>query len=246
MLRDLKLATIFLTRLPVPLRGDVATHDLARTVHLFPLVGAGVGLAGGLAYALMTAAGLAPLPCAALALTAMVGLTGALHEDGLADTADAFATADRARALAIMRDSRIGAFGAMALILSVVLKVAAIADMDGPWRVAGALAGAAAFSRALLPAVMLVQPSARAGGLAAAVGRTDGWRTSLSLGLGAVVTLAALPGPEALVCMAVAAAIAAAMAAVLGRRFGGCTGDTLGATQQVAEVTFLLATGVRL
>lgn len=242
MLHDLKVATIFLTRLPLRVDGEIHLRDLATAVHLFPVVGVLVGLAGGLAFWLASGLGIADAPAAVIAVAAMVAATGALHEDGLADTADALgAGADRERALAIMRDSRIGTFGAVALVLFLLARVAAIVELDDPGDVAAALVAAAALSRGVLPVVMRLLPSGRGGGLASDVGRPELPLASAAMAVAITVAFIALPELRTVVPVLVVGALAAGTAVVLARRFGGCTGDTLGAVQQVAEVAFLIA-----
>ncbi len=242
MLRDLEIALAFLTRLPVRPGGPVGLGDLARVVHWFPIVGVLVGATGGAVFTLAHYLHLPSWPAAILALSAMLLLTGALHEDGLADTADALgALPDCVRALEVMRDSRIGSFGTLALILVVGGRLGALAGFWEPLRAIGALVAAAAFSRALLPAVMWLQPSARAEGLAAAAGRPPARRVLIGLALGAATALLVLPTGQVLGAMLVAALAAALTAQALGRAFGGCTGDTLGAVQQVGELAFLFA-----
>ena len=174
LLRDLKVALLFLTRFPVQIDGTVTMRDLAAAVHAFPLVGAVVGLLAGLAFAGASLLGLPPLPSALIAIVTMILVTGALHEDGLADTADGLgAGADRARALAIMADSRIGSFGALALMISLLARLIALAPIWEPRQVMAVLIAAAMTSRALMPVVMLLQPSAKADGLAATAGRPE-------------------------------------------------------------------------
>lgn len=242
VLQDLKVAAIFLTRLPVRSDGPVGMRDLAAAAYLFALVGAAVGAGGAAAYWAATLLGLPSLPASIAALAAMIALTGALHEDGLADTADALgAGADRARALAIMRDSRIGSYGTIALVLALLARLIALAGLWDPGRVTGVLIAAAALSRAAMPVVMLAQPSARAEGLAASAGRPAPLRVALGCALGLVIALACLPAIPALQAALALAAVAGLVAWRLGRRFGGCTGDTLGAVQQAGEIAFLMA-----
>ncbi len=241
MLQDLKVAALFLTSIPVRVEGRVGMRDLTRAVHAFPVMGALVGLAGGAAFALAAALGLPPSLAALLAVATMVLSTGALHEDGLADTADGLgAGEDRDRALAIMDDSRIGSFGAIALLLSLAGRLLALAELGEPLPVLASLVAGAMVSRALMPLVMLLQPSAKAKGLAAEAGRPEPLRVAAGGGVAVVAAALLLQGPG-LLATAVAAAAGLAVAGWLGRRFGGCTGDTLGAVQQVAEVAFLLA-----
>jgi adenosylcobinamide-GDP ribazoletransferase len=241
VLQDFKVAALFLTSIPVRVDGRVSMRDLARAVHAFPVMGAVVGLAGGAAFALAVLAGLPALLAALPAVAAMILVTGALHEDGLADTADGLgAGGDRERALAIMRDSRIGSFGAIALVLSLLARLQGIAEIGEPLLVLKALVAAAMTSRAIMPVVMLVQPSAKATGLAAEAGRPEPVRVAIGGGIALLVSLLLLQ-VSALIAVAVAAAVALPVATWLGRRFGGCTGDTLGAVQQMAELAFLLA-----
>src|SRR4051812_14340659 len=113
---DLIVAATFLTR--VPLHAIVQPHDprasLAQALRAFPLIGALIGLAAGLVYAAAGLLGLAPLAAALVAIGASIALTGALHEDGLADCADGFGGGrERDAKLAIMRDSRIGTYGVL-------------------------------------------------------------------------------------------------------------------------------------
>jgi adenosylcobinamide-GDP ribazoletransferase len=239
------VATQFLTRLPVRPEGPVAMPDLARAVHLFPLVGAGVGATGGLGYLLAALAGLPPFLASILAVAATVLLTGALHEDGLADTADGLAGQDRARALEIMADSRIGTYGTLALLLVLSARIGALAALADPFQVAMALVAAGAASRAAMAVVMWHQPSARAKGLAAAAGQPERLRVAAGCGLAVLIALLCLPIGKALAALLGLVLAAAVTAAFLGRKLGGCTGDTLGAVQQLGEVAFLMAVVAR-
>jgi adenosylcobinamide-GDP ribazoletransferase len=217
-------------------------RDLAAAVYAFPIVGAVVGLLGGLAFGAASLLGLPPLPSALIGLAMIIVVTGALHEDGLADTADGLgAGANRERALEIMADSRIGSFGALALMTSLLARLIALAPLWEPHEVMAVMIAAAMTSRAMIPIVMLLQPSAKAGGLAAAAGAPEPLRVMLGvfIAIGGAIWLLHLP-------VAMKAVVSAAMASLLlaswlGRRLGGCTGDTLGAVQQVAEVAFLFA-----
>jgi adenosylcobinamide-GDP ribazoletransferase len=222
-------------------------RDLARAVHAFPVMGAAVGLLGGLGFTAASWLGLPSLPAALIAILCMIGATGALHEDGLADTADGLgAGTDREKALAIMRDSRIGSFGAIAIMLSLLGRLMALAPMWDPKLVIAVLVAASMASRAMMPVVMLLQPSAKATGLAAETGRPDVPRVAIGLGIAVVACLLLLPLDLALPALAATGLIGLLVATWLGRRLGGCTGDTLGAVQQVGEVAFLFAIVARL
>ena len=242
MLRDLKIAVVFLTRWQLQIDGRVKLGDLASVVHFFPVVGLLVGAVGAAVYLAASFAHLPSLPAVVLTLGAMALFTGALHEDGLADTADALgALPDRERALEIMRDSRIGSFGAIALILVMTGKLAALAGLWDALHAAAAIIAAASCSRAAMPVVLLLQPSARGRGLAAETDKPSIERVLAALAIGVTAAIVLLPAGQALTAL-LAASLAAAMAAwALGRAFGGCTGDTLGAVQQLTELAFLFA-----
>ena len=121
---DLKAAVLFCTRLPIPHAAAITGADLARAGWAFPVAGAIVGLIAAAVYWLAGLAGLPPFPAAGLAVAATLVVTGCLHEDGLADVADAFGGATRERKLEIMRDSRVGTYGACALSMSLLLRTA--------------------------------------------------------------------------------------------------------------------------
>src|SRR5690349_9302793 len=155
LLADLKAAFGFFTRLPVAQLGPLREGGLPRPLWPAPAAGVVVGRAGALVYWIAWKFNLPPLPCAMLALAATVAVTGALHEDGLADVADGFGGGKTVeRKLEIMRDSRIGTYGVCALILSFMLRAGALAAIADPKLVAFALAAAHAMSRAALPAFM--------------------------------------------------------------------------------------------
>ncbi|MEK9662411.1 MAG: adenosylcobinamide-GDP ribazoletransferase, partial [Alphaproteobacteria bacterium] len=155
------VAAGFLTRLPLPaLPADppLPPDALARAMSCFPLVGAAIGTAGGLVLLLAGWLGIPVSVAVLMAHAAIVWLTGALHEDGLADVADGFGGgADRDAKLAIMRDSRIGSYGVLALVAGFALKAAAliaIAQAAGAWVAIAALVAAAAWSRAVFAPLM--------------------------------------------------------------------------------------------
>jgi adenosylcobinamide-GDP ribazoletransferase len=250
------VAQQFLTRLPVP--GWVAREPwdparLNQAVRHFSLVGAAVGLVGA-AVAVLAMQLWPPLVAAALAVAATVWLTAAFHEDGLADTADALlGTAAREKALAIMKDSRIGTYGAAALVLTLLLRVALLAELlrTDPLLTAAVSIAAHAAGRAAAVALMAVLPyggdeaHAKAKPLARQVrGRDAVWAGGLGAALLGLPWLAQ-PGWAA-AGQALAAALAlgllvAVLRAWLRRRLGGYTGDTLGACEQLGEVTVALA-----
>ena len=149
LVTDLRIGISLCTRLPIGPIDAVGEGDVARASWTFPIAGLLVGLTGAIAYWLAVRVNVAPLPAAALALAATLLLTGAMHEDGLADTADGLGGATREKKLEIMRDSRIGTFGACALAVSLMLRWSALADIAEPRVVALALICAHVSARAL-------------------------------------------------------------------------------------------------
>jgi adenosylcobinamide-GDP ribazoletransferase len=242
LIHDCKVALAFLTRLPVRQGQAWRDADLAGSVPLFPLVGALIGLAGGLTYTLALGLGLPPWPAAALALATTIGASGALHEDGLADVADGFGGGrTRADKLRIMRDPRIGSYGALALLLALLARAGALAALAEPWTVAAAMIVAGAVSRAALAPVMAILPNARSDGLAAGAGRPHGLRAGAAVLVAALIAVALL-GEVAGAALLAGAGAAVAVAWLARRQIGGQTGDVLGAVQQLAEIGALLGT----
>ena len=231
----------FFTRLPL---GESATEPdaLARGAWAFPVVGALIGLACAIVFAIAIGLAVPPLAAALLAVAAGVLVTGALHEDGLADTADGLGGGrDIAEKLAIMRDSRSGAFGVLALVFSVGLRAAALDAIGGRWAVLGALVAAHAVGRGGLAAALHALPAARTDGLGASAGRPESAGTALALGIAAVLALVGLGIGAGLVAFVAAAIVMAAIGALAKRQIGGQTGDVLGAIEQGGETAMLLA-----
>lgn len=241
LLAEFHLALAFLTRLPLPPLGVLPAGSLARAMRVFPLVGVVVGAIGAVAFAL--AHMLLPAALAGLiALTVTIAITGALHEDGLADIADGFGGgADKAAKLAIMKDSRIGTFGVVAVALALLLRAGALASLAGPSLVAGALVAAHALARAAIPAVLQALPPARTDGLGANAGRPTAADAGMAVTLALVIAAVALPVQTALAAALGAAIGALAVAILAWRQIGGQTGDVLGAVEQAAETLALLA-----
>jgi adenosylcobinamide-GDP ribazoletransferase len=242
---DLLTALGFLTRL-VPLGRMAAAGLLAGACRTFPIVGALVGLIAAAALHAALGLGLPPLAAAVLAVAAAVLATGGLHEDGLADTADGLGGGgSRAAKLAIMRDSRIGTFGVLAVVLAVALKLAALVALPSH-TATGALVAAHAGSRAVLPWIMRRERPARSEGLAVAAGVPFADSVVWSLALGAAILFLSLGLWTAVVAAAGALVVALLLAWIARRQIGGITGDVLGAAQQAVEVAVLLAAASRL
>ena len=234
-------AASFLTRLPLPVPPVRAAAPLAEAGWAFPLVGIVVGLLSGIAYGVAVYLHLPPLAAALIALGLGVRLTGGLHEDGLADTADGLGGgSDPAEKLAIMRDSRIGTFGVLALIFSVGLRATAIAGIAATGPVIAALIAAHAVARGLLPLVPRALEPARKDGLGAAAGTPSAAVAWSAAGLGAVIALFALDFLPGLVALIAAALVMSARAVLAQRQLGGYTGDVLGAVEQGGETVVLL------
>ena len=237
-LRGLLAALTFLTRVPLGRRLVLDGEDVARAGPAFPLVGAGIGAAvGGLAAAL--AHSLPPLLAVALALAAGAVLTGALHLDALADTADALGARSRERALEIMRDHAVGAYGAVAIALDLLIKAAALAALLNHHVLRFAVA-AGALSRLTPVLLAAALPYARPGP-GAGVSLTRGGRGRAIVAVIVALAIAALvAGIAGVVLAASAVACAALLGACFRRWLGGITGDTLGAAAELTEALVLV------
>ncbi len=240
-----------LTRLPATWfwsHGGVdEAASAARASRCYPLVGALVGVIASLALFTGAWLGLPALLTALLAIALAVLITGALHEDGLADVADGFGGGrDRQRKLAIMRDSRIGSYGVIALVLSLALRAGALAAIAEPAAAATALIAAQALSRGGLAGIMASLPNARADGLAALVGRPSGSDALTAVTIAAALAFLLLAWPWAVASLLALLVAQAALAVLARRQIGGYTGDVLGAAQQLGEIAVLLVLAVAL
>lgn len=238
---DLRVAVSFLTRLPVGPGEALPPNGLALAMRAFPLAGLVVGALAGLVH--WAAAGLFGQAIAALLAVAFaVWLTGGLHEDGLADTADGVGgRGGRLNKLEVMRDSRIGSYGVLALLFSLGLRAAALAALAPGLEATGALIAAAALSRAAMPLTMRLLPPARADGLGFSAGKPMPGTVLAAVVLGVAAALSGLGLWGGLLAVAAALAAMVWLNGIARQHLGGFTGDTLGALQQVAEVAVLLA-----
>jgi adenosylcobinamide-GDP ribazoletransferase len=238
-LRYFLTALGYFTRVPVPRWVGFEPHWLAAAVRYFPLIGVFVGGAGALVY--LAALHVWPVGVAAgLSMAATLILTGAFHEDGLADCCDAFGGGyTRDDVLRIMRDSRIGAFGAIALVVALGLKWQALAAF-APAHAACAMIGAHAASRACAASLLVTLDYVRDEGKAKPVVRrmnVAGWGVSAAFGLPWLFWSDWRTGVAALAVLAV---LRAMLARYFARRIGGYTGDCLGCAQQVFELSIYL------
>ncbi|MGH7326525.1 MAG: adenosylcobinamide-GDP ribazoletransferase [Candidatus Rokuibacteriota bacterium] len=241
-MRGLLLAARHLTIVPL---GSGAVHDpgaLGRAAPWFPVVGLGMG--GVLALTEMVTGALFPaLLAALLTVTVWKLLTGGLHLDGLADCLDGLSGVDAEQRLRIMSDSRIGVFGAVGLILFLLLEIAAVAELGPAWRWRALLA-VPAIGRATPALLAWCFPSARPGGQGAIFGRSvQKWALPVALGTAGVLAGLAL-GPSGLVALAVACLVALGIGRFFTLRIGGITGDVLGAGVEAAELVALLVISV--
>ena len=239
---ELALAVRFFTRLPAPAYPNGTT--LAEAIWAAPLVGAVVGGIGAVVAAIVLWLGVPGFVAGIFGLAAMTVVTGALHEDGLADCADGLAGPDKARRLEIMRDSHIGVYGTLALILVVAAKIGGLGGLafHDPGQ-GKALIAAGALSRATLVLVPHLAAAARDDGLGASFAAPAPAMTAVALLLGLVIAGVALApaGPGAIAAAALVGLASALATTVLARRaFGGYTGDVLGAVQQMAELAVIL------
>jgi adenosylcobinamide-GDP ribazoletransferase len=247
---ELAAAAAFLTRLPAGWLGvdPNSRPDFSVAARTFPLVGLLVGVVGAVVALVADRLGLPPFAAAILSLAATITLTGALHEDGLTDTADGFGGgATATRKLEIMRDSRIGTFGGIALILSLLLRASLIAALlpYGAFALAMALISAEIVSRAAIVQLWASLPPARFEGLANDTGRPSSETRWIAV---AIAVLAALLAGslgtgvfETFVALIVAGLATYGFQLLCTAQISGQTGDTLGAAQQVALIAFLMA-----
>lgn len=237
----------FLSRLPLP--ASLNNHDsFPSSTRAFPLAGGILGFLGGIALFIADALHLPALACGFIAIGTLAAMTGALHEDGLGDTADGFfGAANRERRLEIMKDSRIGTFAAITLIVWVGIKaslLATILERIGPGYAVLALIAAESASRAAMLALWHALPSARPGGLADSIGQPD-WETLVcasGLGFGFLaIGLVPSGGFTAVIyALVIVSGLLYAFSKLCMAKIGGQTGDTLGAAQQIASLAVLI------
>lgn len=242
---DAALCLVFFTRLPLPVF-DFRGRTLAQAIWAAPLAGLVVSAITALVFAVATGLGLSSATAAALTLAAGILATGCLHEDGLSDVADGFGGGkSREKKLEIMRDSRIGAYGASALALTILIRWTALSDIASPASMIAALIAAHMASRGLLGAFMHMLPPARSDGLSAGAG-TVSINTALACAVVGAASLLLLGAGGAISAAILLAAIFFGLRALCFRQIGGHTGDTVGALQQLAEIAVLLVASVTL
>jgi len=235
---SLRSAMAFLTVLPVARAEGAPGERLGRAY--FPAIGAVVGLLSAAVFVLVGAVS-TPLVAAVAATATLALLTGALHLDGLADSADGlFGGGDVARRLEVMRDPRLGSFGTVAVVLVLVGEVAAIASMS-PGRAVAALVIAGALSRLAMLFVITLVPYVRASGLGVAAGDSSHRGFDLALGAALAAVVCLLDWERALLAGCLVALAALAVVVLARRRLGGATGDIYGATAELCMLAALAA-----
>ncbi|MEK1894959.1 MAG: adenosylcobinamide-GDP ribazoletransferase [Rhizobium sp.] len=252
---DVARAVAFLSRIPTPSSAFVDFNGkLDRASRAFPVAGIVIALLPALVFMVMLCLHADRLMSAFAALAAQAALTGALHEDGLADCADGLGGGrDREHALSIMKDSRIGTYGASALILSFALRAAALAAVARaapPFAAALAIPAIACISRGALVWHWHRLPSAKPDGLAAAAGQPSEGTMHMALASGCVLSALLLwpsLGLLPLVCALLACGLSVmAFTRFVRRKLAGHTGDTLGAAQQISEIAAVCALAMAL
>lgn len=240
LVADLRTGISLCTRIPVGSAVSLADGEVARASWAFPVAGILVGFGGALAYWIAIRLNVAPIPAAALALAATIALTGAMHEDGLADSFDGLGGRTREQKLEIMRDSRIGTFGTLALVITLLLRWSTLADIAEPRYVAIALICANASARAGMTAFMHLVPLARPDGLSSDAGRPPGQCVAAALAIGIFCLLFGFGAKGAMISLLLLAVAGIITARIAVKQIGGQTGDVLGAFEQVGEAVVLL------
>lgn len=236
---EIRLAASFLTILPVAVeRAD--ERGVAASLGWFPLVGFVIGVALAIVDRLLEPV-FGPALGSVLVVLALVIVTGAVHLDGLADTADALgAGGNRARALEIMRDSRLGTFGVLALIFVLALKIFALAELAGGRRLL-ALYLAPALGRWAMVAVSFALDYLRAEGAGSALLSGGGPKNFVIASVSVAVGVAPVFSPAAFGACLLAVGLAISVRMLASRRLGGVTGDVLGAAGEIVETAVLVA-----
>lgn len=251
LLSQFFMALVFLTRLPLPgwlfrkladshlTENNHTDNKLASALWAFPLVGLLVGaLMAGFAYVLHFLGVPFGLICIAVLGFGLL-LTGALHEDGLADFCDGLGVHEKSRVLEVMRDSKIGSFGVIALILSLLWRVAAFHEFENVFMLSVGLIGVHVGARGLIVPLLLL-PHASQSGLAFGAGRPGYWPVLVALLFTIVSFLILFEVKTVFLALLVAGLIVGGVALLAMKRLDGLTGDVYGAAEQVAEMSLLL------
>ncbi len=242
IVEDIAAAMMLLTRIPVPWRKiSNKPPNLSRSAWAYPLVGLIISFIGAFAYAVVAYLNLSPMLAALLAVLAMVLTTGAFHEDGLADMADGIGGGmTKDKKLEIMRDSRVGTYGAVALILSIMIRVETL-DTFSYMAAILAIVAAGPLSRAMIVLALYLLPPAREKGLGTVAGEPPQAAMITALFFG-IIPLALLWSPLSILLAIIASILALILVSRIAMKsVDGYTGDILGAIQQVSEAAIMIA-----
>jgi adenosylcobinamide-GDP ribazoletransferase len=241
-MRSVRAAVSFLTVLPVANADGSPGERLGR--GYFPAIGALVGLVAGAVFAVLSSV-TSPLLAAACAVAVLCLLTGAIHLDGLADTADGLlGGGDAVHRLEVMRDPRLGTYGVSAIVLVLLLEVGAVSSMS-PASGLAAFVVAGALSRLATLSVIAFVPYVRSSGLGLAAWDPRHRAVDLALGSASTVIAGAIDWRRALIALPLVALTAAGVALGARRRIGGATGDVCGATAELCQLAALLVFAIR-
>lgn len=234
--KDVATALALLTRLPVKAEFDRS----AEASWAYPIAGSVLAVLAGLLTGAILWIGIHPALAAVVYVSAMILMSGAMHEDGLADCSDGFWGGwDPARRLEIMKDSAIGTYGVLALILAMISRWGAVWMLiESHWWF-WPLIAVETLSRAAMPALMYALPNARDTGLSHSQGRPSREAAGIAIGIAALISLIAV-GFTTIYLLIFTALAATAMALLAKNKIGGQTGDVLGATQQITVITLLM------
>ena len=238
-LLDVPASIGLLTRLPVRVDGEWATQRGAAAAWAYPIVGLIVGCIAVIGMIVSTAMGLNAQVTALIGVATLTIITGAMHEDGLADTTDGlWGGWDPAQRLKIMKDSYIGTYGVLAIVFSLVMRwllLTELVEMDA----GTTLIGAAMLSRTAMVGVMTWLPNARNNGLSRKVGRPSRRIAGIAVGI-AIIGAMGFIGDLAVGAIIVVGIVATGCGAIANAKIGGQTGDILGAVQQITETSVML------
>lgn len=238
---DFVAALMLLTRIPLPWQRLTAhPPDMQRALWAFPLVGLVVSVVGSVVYYLFALSGLPFLLAATLAILTMIFTTGAFHEDGLADVADGFGGGyGRDKKLEIMRDSRVGTYGSIAVFMSLALRIIPLGSMSFYGAIV-ALLISGSLSRYSILAMLRLLPSARTEGTGTVAGVPDDRQLLIAGLIPLALCVVWLSLAQIISVIVVTLGAVFALAYLSHRQVGGYTGDVLGAVQQVSEIAILI------
>ncbi len=241
LLQQFLLVLSFLTRIPLPKAWNAGENSLAQSAWAFPIIGVIVGGFAAASYMAMLSLGIGHDIAAWVALALMVLLTGGLHEDGLADMADGLAYGrTQEQKIAIMRDSRIGSYGVLALVIMLAIRATAISNFANEMHTLWVFVAAGAGSRACLIILMYFFANARTNGLSVQARKPTRTQMLCAALIGFGTLLFAGSIPVLLIGIFIMTMACMAMGRLAFKHFGGITGDVLGALQQVSEALLLI------